>query len=178
LGRLTGRHPAELGICRETRGKPFLAGPGMPSFNLTHTDDFVALITGPAGARLGLDAEPIDRAFDALLLTEVFEEFERARITDSRAREADPVSFWTAKEAYLKQLGSGLSIEPRRLRLKERKGTDTHIYIDGELDARCCFHFTAIGRHTLCAATETRQPPLLFCYGLFGWERQDAAWSS
>jgi 4'-phosphopantetheinyl transferase len=178
LGRLTGFHPSRLDISREQWGKPFLPGPGMPSFNLTHTDEFVALLTGPAGARLGLDAEPVDRAFDALLLTEVFEECERARLADSQAPEADPISFWTAKEAYLKQLGSGLSIEPRRLRLAERRGTDTHIYLDEELDPRCCFHFTTIGRHRLCAATETRQPPWLFRYGPSGWERLDAAWSS
>lgn len=178
LGRLTSLDPSRLNLARHTRGKPFLAGSDMPSFNLTHTDDFVALLVGPVGARLGLDAEPIDRAFDALLLTEVFAESERAQIANSQTSQADPVSFWTAKEAYLKQLGSGLSIKPQRLRLEARTGADTQLYIDGERDSRCCLHFTTIGRHRLCAATDRRQPPWLFCYGAAGWERQDAAWTS
>lgn len=177
LGELTGCHPAKLSFCRHPDGKPHLSEGSAPSFNLTHTDDFVALITGPPGSRLGVDAEPLDRAFDSNLLNHVFGEEERLRIAGAAEDEALPVSYWTAKEAYLKQIGSGLSIEPKRLGLTPDPTGGIGVFLDGRPDSGTVLHFATIGRHRLCAATEGLAGPGLHVYRGSEWRREDELWS-
>jgi 4'-phosphopantetheinyl transferase len=176
LGELTGWDPKGLSFLRQGNGKPCLDGTEVPSFNLTHTDDFVALITGPPGSSLGLDAEPLDRKFDSLLLNHVFNEAELQRIAGRPDDEALPVSYWTAKEAYLKQIGTGLSVEPKRLSLTPRPPGGMEISLDGRLDPACALHFTTIGAHRLCAATEAPEPPRLYLYHGRAWRPQDGVW--
>lgn len=177
LGDFIGCDPAQLSFLRHAEGKPYLSGDAPPSFNLTHTDDFVALITGPAGSALGVDAEPLDREFDSPLLGHVFDEDERRRIADGRDEEALPVSYWTAKEAYLKQIGTGLSVEPKRLSLVPHRTNGVRVFLDGRLDSGSFLHFATIGRHRLCAATEALTPPSLSIYRGTTWRRDDGLWS-
>jgi len=177
LGALTGSGPEDVDIRRDGAEKPYLGGDAPPSFNLTHTDDFVALIAGPAGLPLGVDAEPVDRDFDAQLLAEVFTDDERRRIADDRDGDAQPVSFWTAKEAYLKQIGAGLSIQPKRLALARGGAPGARVFVDGRPDAGSHFHFATIGRHRLCAATPAPKPPQLYLYDGAAWRLEKRLWS-
>ena len=176
LAELAGCDPARLRFLRHPDGKPYLAG-SAPSFNLTHTDDFVALVTGPPGARLGVDAEPLDRRFDADLLNSVFGGDERRRIAAAREEDSLAVTFWTAKEAYLKQIGAGLTIEPKRLSLMARP-SGPGMWLDGRADPGCILHCATIGRHRLCAATETPEPPKLHLYREKTWQSDDRLWSA
>lgn len=177
LGELAGCDPAKLSFRQQADGKPYLRGSEAPAFNLTHTDDFVALITGPPGSSLGVDAEPLDREFDANLLSHVFGEDERQRIAEARDEAKLPVSYWAAKEAYLKQIGTGLSVEPRRLSLAPQRTGGVGVLLDGRLDSGCFLRFATIGKHRLCAALQAPALPSLHVYRQKTWRQEDGLWS-
>jgi 4'-phosphopantetheinyl transferase len=96
-------------------GKPVLAQYGRRgriAFNLTHTRGLVACACASGGS-VGIDAEAIDPRLDCLELATAY--FAPAEIADLRnATELDrPARFielWTLKEAYVKAVGGGLSL--------------------------------------------------------------------
>ncbi|MEO8083878.1 MAG: 4'-phosphopantetheinyl transferase superfamily protein [Ardenticatenales bacterium] len=81
------------------------------SFNLSHSDG-IALIAVTRGARIGVDIEATGRRTDFAAIAErYFSNSERAylaRLTPDVRADAFFV-LWTAKEAYTKALGTGLS---------------------------------------------------------------------
>ncbi len=95
-------------------GKPSLAGPGAPRFNLSHAGGFSVLALwrgGEIGVDVALeeDLPDLDR-----LVTRAFGRDERARFEElpPSLRLGAFYSAWTQKEALLKALGTGLSLEP------------------------------------------------------------------
>ncbi|MFN8609899.1 MAG: 4'-phosphopantetheinyl transferase superfamily protein [Vulcanimicrobiota bacterium] len=111
LRRLLSRHldrPAEqLNWCKAEHGKPYLVD-GACTFNLTHSEEIAALAVG--SQELGLDVEDRRRRVDFLALGRRFFAPPEA---DELEKAADPrrlfFEIWTAKEAYIKALGDGLS---------------------------------------------------------------------
>lgn len=92
--------------------KPALKGrPAGPFFNLSHSKGALALIVSPA-REVGIDLERIRAVSDSLARGTMHED-ERAAIRE----DADFFRLWTAKEAYMKLVGSGLKIPPLRLRV-------------------------------------------------------------
>jgi phosphopantetheinyl transferase len=121
------------------RGKPRCTDARHGHFNLSHSEDWAVLAWHP-DAPLGVDIEwqqalpDLDR-----LATHHFTPAERAWLHEADAatnRETRFHRLWTAKEAALKALGSGLLVAPRRVEVDCRDGGGT-VHIDlGPADGR------------------------------------------
>lgn len=105
----------EAGWC----GKPALApGGAVPgSFNLSHSDEVALLLWDPEGGAWGVDVECLRPIDDRDAISErVFTMDERAELATQALRgwPADPLflRLWVRKEACLKALGTGFSLEP------------------------------------------------------------------
>ncbi|MDI1260258.1 4'-phosphopantetheinyl transferase superfamily protein [Aquabacterium sp.] len=114
LGQLTGQNPASLQFNTGSEGKPRLAQLGSPHFNLSHSAGW-ALIGTCASHPIGVDIEVIEPLNDAATLAQShFTPSEQAAFLRTPAERQLAAFFgcWTRKEACLKALGSGLTIEP------------------------------------------------------------------
>ncbi len=111
----------EAGLARSeeftigTHGKPCLQGKHRVAFNLSHSAQWAAIAIAPGG-EVGIDIE-VPRAIDDLddLARSHFTPSEQAELMEANEPSARVLSFfrgWTRKEACLKAIGSGLSIEP------------------------------------------------------------------
>lgn len=113
LGSHLGRAPESLRFGRSETGKPELLGdPGEPpiAFNVSHSGGLV-LIGIARGRLIGVDVEQVRENVDVERIAERFftrEEAAAIRETPAAARREAFYSYWTAKEAYLKAIGSGL----------------------------------------------------------------------
>lgn len=128
LGRYLNHPPSELRLVANANGKPSLDAVHFPPihFSLSHTEALDLFAFGTQRA-LGIDVEavvdlPDCDALAALALSD-------REILEFQALPAGmrPLAFlrcWTAKEACLKALGRGLSLDPRRVELNtsERVG--------------------------------------------------------
>lgn len=111
LARMTGQPAASLRFSSDAQGKPHLAAPLAPAFNISHAGDWVALALGRQAA-LGMDVE---EARSDTIWAEVMPAI--------RAPEDAPVTslqLWTAKEAVLKQLGWGFLADPHEITIAMR----------------------------------------------------------
>ncbi len=111
--------PREVPLLFSEYGKPELAAPYHSlNFNLSHSNNLaiVALnIDGP----IGVDLEALDRAPDLLECETSFchpEEMISLPL-DKRSRADHLLQIWTAKEAVLKALGTGMSHSPKTLKI-------------------------------------------------------------
>ncbi|MES2475357.1 MAG: 4'-phosphopantetheinyl transferase superfamily protein [Verrucomicrobiota bacterium] len=119
LAEETGTAPLALPILLSSHGKPLLAPPfDALHFNLSHGDDLGLLAISRDGP-VGIDLEPFARASGLLGCEASFcHPLEIAALPASpeqRARQL--LKIWTAKEAVLKSLGTGLIHPPETLRI-------------------------------------------------------------
>lgn len=98
-------------------GKPIAMVDGMPvsvSFNVSHSGEHGLIAIAPEG-RLGVDVEErvAHRNMD-LLIDGVFGPSEKAELASTRGGDKIPLFFrlWTIKEALIKALGTGFSLDP------------------------------------------------------------------
>lgn len=122
LGRYAGRPPEELRFVYGSHGKPEL--PGGPAFNLTDSEDSVAIAIAAEGA-IGADIERIRPIEGAEGLAEQF--FSPAEVAALRAlpageRNAAFLSCWVCKEAFVKAAGAGLSLPLDLFTVEVRSG--------------------------------------------------------
>jgi 4'-phosphopantetheinyl transferase len=115
LARYTGVDIHALRFAAGPQGKPALAGAGAPaiSFNLSHSGE-LALVAVSTPARLGVDVEqlrPIDDA--GTIARSFFAAAEEAALAAVPPADRDRafLTCWTRKEAFIKALGGGLSID-------------------------------------------------------------------
>jgi 4'-phosphopantetheinyl transferase len=136
LGRYVSERPEALSFTAGRHGKPSLVGPRGTvenvRFNLTHSHDS-ALIAVTQDREVGIDLERIRDNVDSLKLAERFfspGEFER--LHQMPREEANRLFFtlWTCKEACLKSIGTGLSVDLDRCEV---------LPVPGELVARVRF---------------------------------------
>ena len=110
-----GIAPEHVRVIRAPSGAPRIEAPGRAlRVSLAHRDD--VLLVGLAGRPIGVDIERIDAVRQPPW--NVLAEAERkalVAIEDRAARHAAFLRIWTAKEAALKALGTGLSREPATL---------------------------------------------------------------
>ncbi len=111
LGRCLGQPPASLSFTYGPQGKPSLGqGNGGLEFNLSHSGDYVAIAI--ADRRVGIDLEQV-RTLTALpaLCKRCLSPGEQTSLLTLPEPQATLQFFryWTAKEAYLKGVGVGLS---------------------------------------------------------------------
>ncbi|MDG9723665.1 4'-phosphopantetheinyl transferase superfamily protein [Streptomyces sp. DH41] len=107
-----GVRATDLNLAYKIGGRPYLRGLDQVDISLTHTDDLIAVGVSRNG-RIGVDAEPADRAmsFD-LLHSHVCSPAERAELEllPQARRSAALLRLWTLKEAYTKAIGQGLRL--------------------------------------------------------------------
>ena len=120
IGRYVNEQPGALTFTAGRHGKPSLAGPRgaveKVRFNLAHSHDF-ALIAVAHNREVGIDLERIRDSVDSLKLAERFfapKEFERLQQLPENQANRSFFTLWTCKEAYLKAIGTGLSVDLNR----------------------------------------------------------------
>lgn len=113
LGAYLGVPPAAVRVVRESHGKPVLACRSF-GFNVSDSDD-CGLIAVSRVANIGVDLEMLRLPKDARrLAAAVFSAHEREALAKVADEALDRAFFtcWTRKEAYLKALGVGLTLDP------------------------------------------------------------------
>lgn len=113
LGHYLQIAPHDIEFQYSDRGKPFLAGSKQDclQFNLSHSQAY-ALYGFTYNHPIGVDLEYIKNALDAVKIAQRFFSESESKLTEEAAEEDRPMKFcqlWTAKEAYLKAVGTGLS---------------------------------------------------------------------
>ena len=106
--------PCEIQFDYGDRGKPRLSSSQHPStlqFNISHSQEY-ALCGFTYDDPIGVDLEYIREMPDALKIAQRFfsvREYELIRTTEKEAQPELFFTLWTAKEAYLKAVGTGLA---------------------------------------------------------------------
>jgi 4'-phosphopantetheinyl transferase len=108
LGRRLARAPASLMFSANPHGKPTLVDAGEIAFNVSHSGDYVLVAVG---IRSGIDLTGVGRR--------VFTPAERAMIAGAPEAEKALRFFrqWTFKEAVVKAVGLGLSLDLKRFEI-------------------------------------------------------------
>jgi 4'-phosphopantetheinyl transferase len=119
LGAYLGVAASRVRFAYGGHGKPFLVSPPSApsvSFNLSHSDD-VALYAIALDRALGVDVERVGSDSRDDVIARVFSASERQTLDALApdARRTAAVVWWTAKEAYMKARGLGLSLDPAGL---------------------------------------------------------------
>ena len=130
--------PETLDLKRHEHGKLYLEGDPV-YFNLTHSAG-AGVIAVSAEHPVGVDLEFVNRKVKVLDVARTVladRELDYLEATRAEDRERLFLYFWTAKEAYLKLLGTGLSLEPKKVSLqlgsKFPVGCETKGYSEGKL---------------------------------------------
>ncbi len=98
------RHPENFTVSYNENGKPTVQN--APFFNLSHSGDFVMLSVNDTP--VGCDIEHLHKA---ILTKHVFHPNELERLSvlsEGDARNLEFLRLWTAKEAFLKAIGTGI----------------------------------------------------------------------
>jgi 4'-phosphopantetheinyl transferase len=123
LGGYLGIAASEIGIAYGAHGKPFLRGDTQTntqvSFNMTHSEDLALLAVGVV-RDIGVDLEMLRVPQEMMALAKsVFSDEENNQF-ESLADELRVSAFfncWTRKEALLKALGTGLSLDAKMIHI-------------------------------------------------------------
>jgi 4'-phosphopantetheinyl transferase len=115
LARYTGKDARALSFVLGPQGKPDLEDEHAPaiSFNLSHSGE-LALLGVSSPGRLGVDVEQIRVMEDAMAIARsFFAPAEEAALAAVPLADRDRtfMTCWTRKEAFIKALGGGLSID-------------------------------------------------------------------
>jgi len=135
LALMLGRDPREFRFEQGAYGKPELAGGGDLRFNMSHSGGLV-LIALAKGVALGADIERMRPLSDrADIVRRFFHPGEQADLAGLPEAEALPAFFrcWTRKEAVVKALGVGMSLELDRYRVSCKPDVPAALLaLDGE----------------------------------------------
>ena len=124
LGALRGEDPRDIAFVRDAYQKPHVQGG--PSFNMSHSGDWVLL--GLAGeGRLGVDVESLRDIGDLDdLASTVFSVSELAELRGLPDSQKSRAFFrgWTRKEAFVKAMGLGLSAPLKEISVSLATGVE------------------------------------------------------
>lgn len=111
LGRLLGLLPYKLVFGVGKHGKPHLAMDHGPRFSLSHSNGYAAVAVSWQSDP-GLDIEYVRAVDETTLANHYFSPGERRALAAARAMHRRWTFFriWTLKEAYLKAIGTGLTL--------------------------------------------------------------------
>lgn len=119
LGEAIHLPPDEVPLVLSKFGKPTLAPPfDSIHFNLSHSPDLAVVALGVDGP-VGIDLENLERAKELLECESTFCHPQEIQSLPDEAslRARQLLRIWTAKEAVLKALGTGLSHPPESTRI-------------------------------------------------------------
>lgn len=135
LSHVTGLSPEALCVERTAQGKPYLAGVGAVSFNLSHARGYSLLALSGRGA-LGCDIENRFQADDAQrmapLVLHTAELALLAGLPDSARHEAF-MRLWVRKESVLKAMGTGFGADPKLILAGLAESPAAHVACPGPL---------------------------------------------
>lgn len=120
LSRYTGLPAGAIVFRYEPQGKPALTGGAGWQFNLSHCRDLAAIAISRYD-RVGIDLELIDPQFPRDEVAPDILSPDELRDLAALPPAAQPGCFfqlWTLKEALLKAVGGGFSLEPRDIRIR------------------------------------------------------------
>ncbi len=111
LSKLICCAPDKVELMLNKFGKPYLKN-NFTYFNIAHTKDFAFIAFHP-NRPIGIDIEKLDEKIDALKLSDNFMSPDEKKVLLANPNQATDYffSFWCAKEAFLKALGTGLVIK-------------------------------------------------------------------
>jgi 4'-phosphopantetheinyl transferase len=118
LGRRLQRAPGSLAFGASPHGKPTLAEAGEIAFNVSHSGDYVLVAVGRAA--IGVDVEQVRPGLDLMGVgARVFTPAELASIASAPEAHKTPRFFrhWTFKEAVVKAVGFGLSVDLKQFEI-------------------------------------------------------------
>ncbi|OAT84214.1 hypothetical protein A6P54_02650 [Bacillus sp. MKU004] len=101
-------------VLDETKyGKPYLVNSENINFNLSHSNNVLALVVSKL--KVGIDIETLDQKVRfheyKIALTKL--EFEYLEDLKNEEAKSKFLTLWTKKEAFLKAIGKGLSVSPK-----------------------------------------------------------------
>jgi 4'-phosphopantetheinyl transferase len=134
LSQYTGIDPKELRFGYGTQGKPFLIPEPNVAFNLSHAQGAV-LCAVAIDCAVGVDLEYLREDIDDQALAErCFSPSEVAALAGLSPKGQKKAFFvcWTRKEAYIKALGEGLSIDLRSIEVLDHPDTPRPLQIGGD----------------------------------------------
>lgn len=161
LGASLGHPPHSLRFIANPHGKPALADAPELHFNLSHCHDR-ALIGLTRAAPIGVDVERIRPLADRdALITHCFSPAEQAWLAGRPAssREPDFFRIWTAKEAVLKALGSGLATAPESLTIHLAENGNKCAGVDGVPGPWTLFTHSPEPAHVMATAVRALLAP-------------------
>jgi len=155
LGAEIGITPESVEFILNPAGKPELTPPhGGLHFNLSHCDD-LAVIALSNKCEVGIDIESNKRAMDLLECESTFSHpAEISELPSERGpRSSALLERWTAKEAFLKAIGTGLSNPPEGIRVQMDGDSRMAITNDGASLPLTRLRHPSLEHHTahLCA---------------------------
>lgn len=119
LSKWVDNDPEELEIAVSTNGKPYLNQKPSIKFSISHTEGFAG-IAFSRNHEIGIDVEDRDRDTNINeVAAKVFTQSER-EIMDAQSgidKRKIFFRFWTSKEAFLKSIGLGLGLDPKKVNL-------------------------------------------------------------
>jgi phosphopantetheinyl transferase len=122
LAKKLAKSPSAICFEYGSNGKPSLASLGGPKFNLSHSGRFAVLALS-ATDEVGIDVEQLAAVAHCAAISSSILSAGEQRALNIESQEDQAISIlrtWTAKEAYLKLTGAGLSVDPRELQIRWR----------------------------------------------------------
>ena len=117
LSKWLEKDPKTINMTSGMNGKLYLNEIPQIKFNISHTDGFAGIALCK-DFEVGLDVENTTRATDIDAVSKkVFTNNEREKIPSKKTIDKKVVFFrlWTAKEAFLKNTGHGLTLDPKKI---------------------------------------------------------------
>tara|TARA_B100000965_G_scaffold402907_1_gene429897 strand:- start:159 stop:872 length:714 start_codon:yes stop_codon:yes gene_type:complete len=143
LSKWVNEDPKAIGIKMGGNGKPKLNTIHHIKFSITHTEGFAG-IAFCKGFEVGLDVENSNRDTNIDKVSKkVFTDSEQIKIASNSDTDAKKMffRFWTAKEAFLKNTGHGLTLDPKKIEsylpeANEKYGTYECLQLKGSSNLR------------------------------------------
>ena len=143
LSKWLGKDPKTIHMTTEMNGKPYINEIPQIKFNITHTDGFAGIALCK-DFEVGLDVENTTRATDIDAVSKkVFTDTEREKISSKKTIDKKVMFFrlWTAKEAFLKNTGHGLTLDPKMIefqipKVNEKYGSYECLQVRNSSDLR------------------------------------------
>jgi 4'-phosphopantetheinyl transferase len=162
LARYSGAAPERLEFDLGPYGKPELAGRRERlAFNLSHSGD-LALVAVTGARCVGIDIEVVRHDLDHEALTRQFfanGEAEHIQALAPAARIAAFFACWTRKEAFIKAIGGGLSIELKSFQVTVQPDAPARLLrMDGDLDAPHRWYLEDLSEPGAAAALAVPEP--------------------
>jgi 4'-phosphopantetheinyl transferase len=161
LGASLGRPPHSLRFVDNAYGKPALHDTDALHFNLSHCRD-MALIGLSHAAPIGVDVERVRPLPDlAALIAHCFSHAEQVWLARQppACQERDFFRLWTAKEAVLKALGSGLATPLDSISIHFPEAGGEHVTVDGAGAPWTLFSASPAPGHIIAAGIRTALSP-------------------